>query len=72
MGYISYHFLLGGKYYVLFVDDFYRKVWVFVIIIKYDLFNMFKQFRVMVEKRAGKTIKCLQTDNGGEFTYLEF
>ena len=33
---------------------------------------MFKQFRVMVEKRTGRTIKCLRTDNGGEFTSLEF
>ena len=26
----------------------------------------------MVEKRTGRTIKCLRTDNGGEFTSLEF
>ena len=36
------------------------------------MFNTFKQFRVMVEKRTGKTIKCLRMDNGGEFTSLEF
>ena len=26
----------------------------------------------MVEKRTGRTIKCLRTDNGGEFNSLEF
>eukprot|EP00253_Pinus_taeda_P006902 PITA_06902 len=26
----------------------------------------------MVEKRTGKSIKCLRTDNGGEFTSVEF
>ena len=26
----------------------------------------------MVEKRTGRTIKCLRTNNGGEFTSLEF
>ena len=26
----------------------------------------------MLEKRTGGTIKCLRTDNGGEFTSLEF
>ena len=62
----------GEKYYVLFVDDFSRKVWVYVLKRKYDVFNTFKQFRVMVEKRTGKTIKCLRMDNGGEFTSLEF
>ena len=36
------------------------------------MFNTFKQFRVMVEKITGRKIKCLRTDNGGEFTSLEF
>jgi len=26
----------------------------------------------MVENKTGKSIKCLRTDNGGEFTSLEF
>ena len=33
---------------------------------------MFKQFKVMVEKRTSRTIKCLRMDNEGEFTSLEF
>ena len=36
----------GAKYYVLFVDEFSRKVWVYVIKRKDDVFNIFKQFRV--------------------------
>ena len=63
---------MGETYYVLFIDDFSRKVWVYVLKRKVDVFNTFKQFRVMVEKRTGRTIKCLRTDNGGEFTFLEF
>ena len=62
----------GEKYYVLFVDEFSRKVWFYVLKRKVGVFNTFKQFRVMVEKRTGSTIKCLRTDNGGEFTSLEF
>ena len=66
-------FPMGGeKYYVLFVDDFSRKVWVYVLKRKDDVFNTFEQFRVIVEKRTGMTIKCLRTDNGGYFTSLEF
>ena len=42
----------GAKYYVLFVDDFSRKVWVYVLKIKANVFNTFKQFKVMVEKRT--------------------
>ena len=39
---------------------------------KADVFNVFKQFKTMVEKKTGKSIKGLRTDNGGEFTSLEF
>jgi len=39
---------------------------------KADVFNVFKQFKATVEKITGKSIKCLRTDNGGEFTFLEF
>lgn len=38
---------------------------------KADVFNVFKQFKAMVEKRTCKSIKCLSIDNGGEFTSLE-
>ena len=62
----------GAKYYVFFVDGFSRKVWVYFLKRKADVFNTFKQFRVMVEKRTGRIIKCSRTDNGGEFTSLEF
>ena len=48
------------------------KVWFYVLKRKADAFNTFKQFRVMVEKRTGRTIECLRMDNGGEFTYLYF
>ena len=62
----------GETYYVLFIDDFSRKVWVYVLKRNTDVFNTFKQIRVMVEKRTGRKIKCLRTDNGDEFTSLEF
>ena len=57
-----------ASYYVMFIDDFSRKVWVYILKRKADLFDTFKQFKVIMEKRTGRTIKCLTTDNGGEFT----
>lgn len=39
---------------------------------KSDVFIVFKQFRALVENLTGRTIKCLRTDNGGEFTSKEF
>jgi transposase InsO family protein len=39
---------------------------------KADVFTIFKQFRALVEKSTGRSIKCLRTDNGGEFMSMEF
>lgn len=39
---------------------------------KSDAFDMFKQWKAMVEKQTGRKLKCLRTDNGGEFTSAEF
>ena len=39
---------------------------------KSDVFTVFKQFRALVENITGRTVKCLRTDNGGEFTSKQF
>jgi transposase InsO family protein len=62
----------GSSYFVTFIDDFSRKVWVYMLKRKADVFTVFKQFRVLVERRTSRSIKCLRTDNGGEFTSMEF
>eukprot|EP00253_Pinus_taeda_P023376 PITA_23376 len=62
----------GALYFLTFIDDYSRKVWVYMLKRKADVLNVFKQFKVMVEKRTGKSIKCLRTGNGGEFTSIEF
>eukprot|EP00253_Pinus_taeda_P020671 PITA_20671 len=62
----------GSSYFVSFIDDFSRKVWVFMLKKKSNVFTVFKQFRALVENNTGRTIKCLRTDNGGEFTSKEF
>eukprot|EP00253_Pinus_taeda_P015667 PITA_15667 len=62
----------GSSYFVSFIDDFSRKVWVYMWKKKSDVFTVFKQFRALVENNTGRTIKCLRTDNGGEFSSKEF
>ena len=39
---------------------------------KVDLFIVFNLFRTLLEKSTGRSIKCLRTNNGGEFTSMEF
>jgi len=62
----------GLSYFVSFIDDFSKKVWVYMLKNKFDVFTVLKQFRALVENITGRTIKCLRTDNGGEFTSKEF
>jgi len=55
-----------------FVDDFSRKVWVYFLRQKNEIFSMFKKFKALVEDQTGRKIKKLRTDNGLEFVESEF
>lgn len=59
---------LGGcSYFVTFIDDHSRKVWVYTLKSKDQVFDVFKQFHALVERQTGKKLKCIRTDNGGEY-----
>uniref|UniRef100_A0A2N9FPX7 Integrase catalytic domain-containing protein n=1 Tax=Fagus sylvatica TaxID=28930 RepID=A0A2N9FPX7_FAGSY len=47
-------------------------VWVYVLKTKDQIFQLFKKFHAMVEREKGKSLKCLRTDNGSEYTSNEF
>ena len=59
---------MGGKhYFVTFVDDFSRRVWVYTMKTKDDVLEIFINWKKMVETQIGRKIKYLRTDNGGEY-----
>ena len=60
------------KYYVIFVDEFSRKCWIFFMQKKYKAFSKFCEFKALVEKESGKKVKALRSDNGGEHISNEF
>jgi transposase InsO family protein len=60
------------KYYVIFVDDFSRKCWIFFMLKKDQTFSNFCEFKALVEKESGKQVKALRSDNGGEYISNEF
>ena len=64
--------LSGAEYFVTFIDDKTRYVWVYIIKRKSDVFKCFCEWRSLVEKSFGRSVKCFRTDNGGEFTSDEF
>jgi IS30 family transposase len=62
----------GSSYFVTFIDDYSRKVSVYLLKRKVDVFNTFNQLIDLIEKSTNRSIKFLRTDNGGEFTFVEF
>ncbi|RVX02202.1 Retrovirus-related Pol polyprotein from transposon TNT 1-94 [Vitis vinifera] len=57
----------GSRYYITFIDDSSRKVWVYFLKNKSDVIVTFKKWKVMVETETGLKVKCLRSDNGGEY-----
>jgi uncharacterized protein YigE (DUF2233 family) len=57
----------GCRYYVSFIDDHIKKVWVYSMKHKGEVFQHFLNFKAMVEKEKGVNIKCLRSGGGGEY-----
>jgi transposase InsO family protein len=64
--------LSGYVYYVLFIDDYFRKTWVYFLKSKDEVFGKFKEFKALIENLSERKIKILRSDNGGEYTSKEF
>jgi hypothetical protein len=64
--------LSGYLYYVLFIDDYSRKTWIYFLKTKGEVFKRFQEFKALVENQTGKKIRCLRSDNGGEYTSNDF
>lgn len=57
---------------MLLIDDFTRMTWVCLLKKKSEAFRYFKIFKELVENETEQKIKCLRSNNGGEFTSKEF
>ncbi|GKA91668.1 retrovirus-related pol polyprotein from transposon TNT 1-94 [Tanacetum coccineum] len=71
-GLVSVASIDGSRYYVTFIDDFSRKVWVYFLKIKSKVFNTFKKWKVAVENETNIWVKCLKSDIGREYSSQEF
>ena len=56
----------------LLTNDFTRKSWIYLLKEKYKAFNKFKEFKVVVKRKSGFSLKILRFDRGEEFTSNEF
>ena len=53
-----------------FLDDFSRYTWIFPIAYKSDIFTIFNQFKIYVERYFSPLIKTVESDWGGEYRSL--
>jgi len=63
---------IGNRYFITFVDECSRMLWLYLIKLKSDAFKVFHKFKVLAEKQSGMKLKILKTDGGGEYTSRDF
>ena len=60
------------QYFISFIDNYSRKVWIHFLKSKDEAFEKFVEWRCFVENQTGKKIKTLRIDNDLEFCNQRF
>lgn len=55
-------------YYMIFIDDFSYKTWIYFLKSKNEIFNKFRELKELIEKKIGRHTRALRTNNGGDFS----
>lgn len=64
--------LVEKQYFITFIDDYSRKVWIYFLKTKDKAFSKFKEWKLEVENQTSKKVKCLRTENGLEYCNIKF
>ena len=62
----------GARYFLTFIDDFSRKVFVYFLKCKSEVLEKFLEFKNKVENELDRKIKVLRSDNGREYINSQF
>jgi transposase InsO family protein len=62
----------GRHYFLLLVDDLSRYMWVVVLDSKGEVADVIRRAQAAAEAECGRKLRVLRTDNGAEFTAVEF
>ena len=57
----------GQKYFISFIDDYSRYMYIYLLHNKNEALDAFKVFKAEVENQCGKQIKIVRSDRGGEY-----
>ena len=55
------------RWFVLFVDDYTRMTWLYLLKQKDEVLGVFKSFHAMVQTQFSAKVQVLRSDNGGEY-----
>ena len=61
-----------SKYFVIFIDDFSRCTWLFLMKNRSELFSIFEQFYREIRTQFGLSIRTLRSDNAREYLSQQF
>ena len=59
--------MIGKKYFITFIDDYSRYMYVYLLHNKYEALNAFKVFKAKIKNQCGKQIQIVRSDRGGEY-----
>lgn len=62
----------GYRWFVIFIDDYTRMTWLYLMKTKDEVFQIFQNFHAMVQNQFSAKIHVLRSDNGGEFVNHRF
>ncbi|KAJ9546279.1 hypothetical protein OSB04_018822 [Centaurea solstitialis] len=62
----------GYRYYIIFIDDHSRFVWLYAMKLKSECYDIFIRFQQFVENQLVHKIKVFHSDGGAEFTSNRF
>jgi hypothetical protein len=61
-----------AKYFLTFINDFFRKTFFHTMKSKFSVFDKLKFFKFSVENQTRKNIKAIKCDGGGEYNSKNF
>ena len=62
----------GAIYFLTFIDDFFRMIFIYFLKNKSEVYSAFQNFIGMVERQTSKKLKVLRSDNGREYLGTNF
>lgn len=62
----------GTRYFLIIVDDFSRKVFIYYLETKSKVLKQFMEFKKLVEIQTEQKVKAIRTDNGTEYCDKDF